>query len=285
MNQCSLLELQAYHPYLDTLTSLSDAHSSDPSHSSALLLTTVIYLAAPPSSPADQLRADLRLRLAPHIMRLRSAVMLHIPESFSALQALDLLAVHAPLGALPLQLVDPGETGLPRGQRLAASRIADTLQFANLFKILALDHITNLFNTPDIWLHMCFVADEGSVALGDEVPKRPDGFEKAVEVAVTMLLSANEGIWRDGLRPGSITALLGKLLTCSRLGRLREVYNGMAEMSSALGRAAREPDSDLVGLVTAQLRLSAANLEATDSRVDNLIGEQCFIFRWPSSQQ
>ncbi len=265
-------QLRTFHPYLEPLHFLFEAYLSSPSSSSTLLLSVVLYLASL-SLPPDQAATNLRTTLTPYIISLRDTIMLQLPESFLALKALDLLLTHAPLGALPLQLINPRLIGVAAGQSLAATHISESLAFPMLFKQINRGHCIGAWDSTDVWLYISLRAAEASIALEAEVTKRPAGLSEARDLAEAMMAAENADTWRRGLEVRDPAEALGKLAVCDRLARLGQVHDGIARIRGAMDAAAAEPNLDLVEAVVEELKYHSGRLEAIDSRFDALLGK------------
>ena len=217
---------------------------------------------------------SLRSILTSHITSLRAAIMLQLPVSFHALQALDLLAIHAPLGVLPLQLVKPTSLGIARGQIHASSIISESLAYASLFKQFRNSGIFHTWESADAWLYLSLRANEASSALEDEVTKRPATLNEARDLAEAMMTGANTEVWRSGLDGHDPAGVLGRLAICDRLARLGQVHDGIARIRGTMDAAAAEPNLDIVEAVVEELKYHSGRLEAIDGRFEAIVGEK-----------
>ena len=249
-----------------------NAYVSSPSLSTSLLVSVVVYLASL-ALPPDPALWNLRTALLPHITCVRDEIMLQLPGSFHALQALDILAMHAPLGALPLQLVNPRSLGVARGQILSINSISESLRFGNLFKTMIFSQVAYAWDLGDAWLYMSLRADEASGTLEDEVTRRPVSLSEVRDVAEAMMANENAGIWMGGLESQDYAGVLGKLAVCDRLARLGQAHDGLSRIREALDAAATEPNLDLVEAVIEELKYYGSRLEAIDSRFEAIVSE------------
>lgn len=272
-----MLRLQALHPYLDPLAAHFDRYATDASNCNSLLLSLVIYLASLALPTSDEL-TTLRTTLQPHIITLRDEILLTLPESFTALQCLDLLAVHAPLGVLPVQLANPRSLAVARGQIQAACHTSETLKFLTMLRHMrqvsrykgAVGH--QAVDEADYWLWISLVANTAGLVLEDESIKKPTHLQEAREYVDEYWGDDWHEIWSAGLHLFSPAQLIGRLSACDRVIRLTEVIDSALRIRGSLDAAATEPNYDLVGSTIEELKYLTERLDAIDARHDAIMG-------------
>ncbi|PWN53662.1 hypothetical protein IE53DRAFT_125366 [Violaceomyces palustris] len=127
-----------YFPHLPSLPNLLAQHTSAPTLSSALLLTTIYFISLRQCSGFADTK-QLKERLKVYIRQMGIQVMLTLPKSTYAVQALELLASYEPLDLMGIdhdlssldKLSVPGES-----QIVAAIHIAQLLKMNDSIELL-----------------------------------------------------------------------------------------------------------------------------------------------------
>ena len=259
------VRLRTFHPYLDPLTNLIEDHAKSPSRPSDLLLSLAFYLSSL-SFPNDLTFVRIRSSLAPHITRLRDWVLLHLPQDFAAIQALDLMSMHAPLGVLPLQTTNLNLLTVGRGLSAAALSISQVLSFHGLISRMMRIGLTVCWETTDCWLWLSLCLAEAALSLEDQLPRPPSSLAEARGLADTFLAREDLEFWRRGLLNGEMDGLVGRLSLCDRLVRFGHVHDTMASMRAALERAAADSSFDPVEAIVAEFKFFTQRLELLDER-------------------
>lgn len=269
---CSVAQLRVFHPHLDPLPELFATLARTPSSSISLLLALVVYLASL-ALPVDPIVDRLRKDLAPYILSLRDTTMLHLPQSFHALQALEMLSMHAPLGILPLQTGNPRTLAVARGQLSTALQIGQLLAFPAFIRtmIRATAGSQLCWQTTESWSWLSLCAAEAMLVLEDETPKKPVTLAEAHSLAETFL-SLDHDTWREEAVKNPASAV-GKLALCDRIERLVGVFDSLARLRNVLELSAQDPAHDTVGAVVAEMKQFTMTAETLDSRHDTLLGE------------
>jgi hypothetical protein len=220
----------------------------------------------------------MTIRYDPYITLLRDRVLVQLPSSFSAIQALELFSLHAPLGVLPLQDCDPRSLGVARGQHVAMSSISISLNFPGLIKTVATpQHPLSPWECSEAWLWFAMCCLEASIVLEDEVIRRPASLQAARELVDGFLDPSASHFWRMGLESKDPAELIGRLCVADRLSRLGEIHDSLERLRHALETAAQEPHFDPVDAIIEDLKYFARRLERLDQLHDAVLGESC---RW-----
>jgi hypothetical protein len=268
--------VRTFHPYLEPFSNLL-AYTTSTAPDELLLISTVIYLSSL-SLPNDDPVRRLRGSLIPYITLLRDRVLVQLPSSFSAIQALELFSLHAPLGVLPLQDCDPRSLGVARGQHVAMSSISISLNFPGLIKTVATpQHPLSPWECSEAWLWFAMCCLEASIVLEDEVIRRPASLQAARELVDGFLDPSASHFWRMGLESKDPAELIGRLCVADRLSRLGEIHDSLERLRHALETAAQEPHFDPVDAIIEDLKYFARRLERLDQLHDAVLGESC---RW-----
>jgi hypothetical protein len=273
--------LKIFHPYLDPFSTLL-GYTTSTAPDELLLISTVIYLCSL-TLPAEPTITNIRNALTPFIILLRDRVLVQLPTSFHAVQALELLSIHAPLGILPLQLTDPRSIAMARGQHVALAGIATKLNFSAFFKNILRGIPRDPWDQADCWLWLCVCCLDASVALEDEGIRRPASLQDARGLVENFLDPSSEHHWRMALESIDVSEVLGRLAVCDRLARLAEVHDSLERLRQALETAAQEPLFDAVEAITEELKYSFQRIEALDQRHDVILGKSSIKFALTSS--
>ena len=221
----------------------------------------------------------MRNTLTPYIVAGRDTHLLQLPLSFHAIQALELLSVHAPLGVLPLQTANPLTLAVGRGQINAATRISESIAFPMVMKRILQEGVARSFEMTDTWLWLSLCAAEANIALEDESTKRPASLTAARDLAEALMASESHELWQRSLDTRDAVEVLGRLALCDRLARLGRVHDALGRMNSAMEVATQEPNLDLVESLVEELKYYLGRVEAIDMRYDALICEPSLTAR------
>ncbi|WVQ96117.1 hypothetical protein IAU59_003219 [Kwoniella sp. CBS 9459] len=270
-------QLKTYHPHLETLPAMFDTYNAPGNQHGnpaiALLLATVVYLSSL-SLPADDDDAiqDLRASLTPYIGHLRDRILLRLPRSFPALQALDLLAIHCPLGILPHQHANLRTLAVARGQTVTIGHLMEAVQFNELVDtVLAGPGPAFAFECTDVWLWFGLVADRATVALEDLHPTRPDDLYKARRIVAEFsddYAERSSEFWQDGIRRGDYAALVGRLGICDKIARLDDVLSTLQRIKGALDTSSTDPTFDPVREIVGEFEGYDKRMEEIDRKHD-----------------
>ena len=271
----SVARLRTLHPYLETLPFLFANYTSDPCPSSALLLAVVIYISTLALPLEDELN-QLRDTLTPFIIALRDSILLQIPRSFLAIQALEILSVHAPLGVLPVQLISPRTLGVARGQVSTAVSISTAVNFPKLTR-----HLTSvsqiggpsIWNESDVWLWLSLCLAEGSMTLEDETSRKPASFAEAHEMVEEFWSPEFRSTWQTTIGAVGGAELISRLSVCDRISRVSEVLDSLARVRNGLETAAVDPTFDIVGATAEELKYVTERMNSIDTKHDAILGK------------
>jgi len=255
---------------------LFNNYTSDPSTPATLLLSLVLYLSSL-ALPTDEALSSLRSTLTPLITVLRDDVLLSLPQSFIAIQALDILAVHAPLGILPAQKTNPRALAVARGQIAAAMQIAAALNFSAMVR--SLTHVSRIeglqghmaWETTDNWLWLAMCVNEAAICLEDVQTKKPESLAEARGMVDEFWRDDYSEVWSVGLHVLSPPELVGRLAICDRIARLSEVIDSAVRLRSALDSAAMDPSLDIVEALVGEMKYLTERLDGIDAKHDAII--------------
>lgn len=268
----SFSRLRTFHAYLESFQTIWDRCTASPLCEDQLLLCMIIYLSSlplAPELPVTKLRAYLR----PRITCFRDRVLLHTPISFTTLQALELVSVHAPLGVVPLQLTDPRIVTVARGQIAALRFISSQVKFATFFQAIAEREGDNLWNQPDCLLYFYTTALDAGMALEDEAPHAPAALAEVRELAAQYLGESREYLWRNGQESIGAAGLVGRLGVFDRLCRLGEVIDSLDRLRKTIDTAAMDGEFNAVDAISDEFTLFAQKMDKCDQRHEAILGE------------
>ena len=262
----SVAQLQTFHPWLEPLDVLFADNSAYTDSSYKLLILAVVYVATV-SIPADPDGVEFRSATATLIDVLRDDMLIQLPKTVHAAQALELLSSHSPLGVIPLQPSNPRTLAVARGQASSAQAILSVLGYPTLIRnVTGYDTVSVGFNVDEVWTWLTVCADEAQMALEAENIVRPASLDQALDLAGKYLSPDRMKLWQDGRH-------VGRLAVCDRVCRLATVHEGYASMRGALDIAAGDPNFDLVGSINQQLQDLAGKFEGIDQRHDAIMSE------------
>jgi hypothetical protein len=260
-------QLRVFHPHLQPLPDLFKIHAASSDTSLTLLLATTIYLASW-SLPSDS-AGGVRTKLAPLISHLQHRVLVHRPTSFYALQALEVLSLHAPFGVLPYEYTDLGSLAPARGQVTIATSILDRLDIEVSCSSVSL---SSQWENPETWLLLGVHTAEARLVLEVKFPRKPRGLGNARGIASIFTAPENSILWRIH-EPDEAPAVLGRLAICDQLARLEELIDALARLRGILEKAAETPGFDATEPVTEEFKAFDRRLEEIDARHDEILGE------------
>ena len=273
-NHDSFDQLLILHPYLPSLQSLVDTHSTSPSIENTLLLYLVVFLAAlyAQSSPNIQ---QLRQILPSHIYTLREQVILQMPTTLPTLWALQLSYLFAPFGILPSQISQhPTHLDRLRGQEVAMRFISDKLGIlTNTFTLATLYGVESAFDSAELWTWFYQCAFESSQELEEEHPSMPLHLPDAHAHARSFLDATNERLWAMGLLDETKKVrTLGKLAICEKVVRAWIILEGITTMYKILDDIAGGGGEDMLQEFVRASDMANERLEYLDDRLSELLG-------------
>ena len=259
---CRVSKMQTFHPWLDTLDAIFLEFTRAPNGSSKVLLAVVLYLSSL-AKPHDSALANFRTSLVPLIIHLRDRTVLRLPRTCQSVQALELLALHAPFGILPLQLTDTRSPDIARGQIAAASVIASSLEWSSTFGDPESHHLSTTHDqdSPALWTWLALCADEAALALENETPLRPSFLDAATLLSRRFLQQEYVESWSKRPSEISVAQIIGRISVCDRITRLAVVHDGLAEILAGLNRSAVDRNFDLIGATVATIQQTLNSVE------------------------
>ena len=266
--------MRTFHPWLDSLPTLFDRYNADPSPSSDLLLSTVLHLASSSLPFATEAEA-LRRRLTPRILGLRDEIVVSLPRSLAALQALVLLSIHAPFGHLAFQSVDLGTLTVARGQGACALSLATAMQIPGMVKHLMSADVNSgtAFNDPHLWLWSDLSVSQAALAFEDEISEKPTCLSSVQEIADTFLSLDRIQLWRQAIEHNPVSIVVGRLAICDRIARLSAVHDSFGRLRQSLLASATEFGFDMVEATDVELNHLKRVLTEIDYKHDSILRE------------
>ncbi|WWC73543.1 uncharacterized protein I206_107515 [Kwoniella pini CBS 10737] len=266
-------QLKTYHPHLETLDDLYKRYAAAPDAPTKLLLSLVIYLTTL-SLPADEPIHQIRVLLTSYISHLRDRALLHQTRSFICLQAFELLAVHAPLGVLPLEPTSLKDLGVARGISVASRHLMGILEFDKLIdQVMSGPGFVFAFQCADFWLWASLIADQTALAFEDLKPTRPSDLSQAKSITDDFLnYNDRSRLWLDGINNGDIAILVGRLSICDRLARSEAVLDTMSRLRSSLDMSVGNTTFDPVNEILNEFENFERGMEVIDARHDAVMG-------------
>ncbi|ORX37820.1 hypothetical protein BD324DRAFT_623449 [Kockovaella imperatae] len=263
-------QLQTFHPWLDSLDVLFSDHRADTDPAYKLLLSLVVFIASL-SLPIDPVFINMRSTLSPIINTLRDDVMIQLPRSVHAAQALEMLSLHAPLGVLPIKSVNPRTLSVARGQASSGMLIISSLDYPTKVRnSTAYDTMTGGFHVDEVWTWMSLCAAEAGMALENESPPRPQSLDEARDLAERYLSPDRLDMWKS-TNSVPVSNLIGRLSVCDRLCRIGAVHDAYGSLRGALDVAAADTTFDLVTHVNHQVQDLTQRFEEMDRRHDAIM--------------
>ncbi|ORX36357.1 hypothetical protein BD324DRAFT_651597 [Kockovaella imperatae] len=264
-----VLSLKTHHPWLPSLSDLLREY--DPktcSEPASLLLALVIYLA---STSIPSQTQQLRSTLIPLVTTLRSSVLLHVPLSLAAVQALQLLTFHAPFGTLPWEKVNYHSLSVGRGQLGSALSIHSALGSRAFNLHFDMDPIL-LWDNPQFWLWMCLVADQGRLVLEDETTevRLPSQLSQAKVLVDRIMVPSTYDVWGNASSETDSAELVGKLGVCNRIVRLAAALDTICKFHQSLLSLADDGFHDHVAHVMQDLDEYNSQLRGIEQEHDHI---------------
>lgn len=243
-----------------------------------LLLSTSLYLSSLGCPLAGE---TIRLRdtLSPYIYALRDSVMNQLPHLFCAVQALEMLAVHAPFGVLPLDTTTLSSVALARGTISTAKTILAEMNAIGLVRSMVRAGHLHAFNIPDVWTWLATCSMEAQYRLEDEVIRVPADFMEARQIAETFFEKDDMSFWLRGVRPGDDVEQLSRLSTCDEIVRLGIVLDFTTRTRDSLEAAFKDPTFDLVPAIDSMFKYTLKQMEKEDHRHEAILGESMLSCR------
>ncbi|WVQ75062.1 hypothetical protein IAR50_004671 [Cryptococcus sp. DSM 104548] len=266
-------QLRTYHPHLDDLDTMMIEYRRNPEPTIALLIATVVYLASAVLPPDATVR-NLRNALDAYIYQRRDTLLLHHPNTFFALQALELFMAHCPFGVLPLQPTNLQNLGVAKGLTAAARAISAQLSFEQLVKqLLSGPGIKHNFYCGDLWLWLSLIASEAAAMLEESNPHKPKQLADARAITDSFLSLTDIGtcLWQGSIGEEDMSVLVGKLALCDKVARLEEVLDGMARIKGVLEHSTTDPNVDPVGGILTEFDEYTRRTEIVDLRYDAMM--------------
>lgn len=260
-------QLRTYHPHLQPLPDLFSILREGPNDQCVrLLLASSLYVASQ-SLGVDPEAQRLREALAPAIQNLQHNVLAHQPSSFHAIQAFELLAMHAPFSpVLPFQIADPTSLGPARGVVGVALSIANTLNFNAL-----VNGPLERWPNPDFWLWLGLRAAEAQMAFEEERPRKPPLLGEARALTWALTLPENDQQWLSAASIDNPAELLGKLAISDRLARLDELHDTYSRIRGVLETVTNVANFAATQAITEELEFYDSRLLEIDGRHDKVI--------------
>jgi hypothetical protein len=260
-------QLRTLHPHLQPLSDLFSLHREMPDDIAVQLLLAASVYVSLQALPWDSDARNVQDDLAPFVAHLTNLVLAQHPTSFHAIQALEVLALHAPLTpALPFQLADTRTVAPARGLISAARNISEQLNF-NAFVNSRVERWPN----PDYWLWLGLRVVESQAALEDERARKPALLAESRLSSAAMINPDSEALWLSPLSRDDPAELLGKLTICDRLARLDELHDCLGRLRGALDNAANIVNFKAATAVVDELQYYAYRMAAVDARHDDVL--------------
>ncbi|WWC92926.1 uncharacterized protein L201_007889 [Kwoniella dendrophila CBS 6074] len=271
--QHGFTQLKTFHPHLDTFDQVYTTYNNSPDFAVSLLLSVLLYLSSL-SLQSDEPVQHLRTTLTPYISYLRDRVLLQLTRSFAALQALDLLSVHAPLGVLPLQPTSLKDLAVARGMTLSGKCLMETLEFSRLIdQIMIGPGLVFAFECTDFWLWCSLIADQASITFEDFEPLKPSKLNEARRITENIMnYKERSDVWQDGISQGDIAVLVGRLSICDKLARFEEMLDTMSRIRGTLDISSRNSNFDPVRAILNEFESFERRMEDVDRRHDTIMG-------------
>lgn len=236
-----------------------------------LLVALTLYLSTLglPASAGQRLRDTL----TPYIYALRDSVLLHMPANFATLQALELFALHAPLGILPFDTTSLSSLAPSRGIIQAASAVATELNVSLMIRTMSRMGHVHLWLSTDTWTWLSSCVAEANSKLEDQVARPPASLADARAIAEGFWEGDDMDVWRKGASMVDEADFLGRLYVCDRLLRVAEVLDSLGRSRGVLETVAKEPTFDVTNAIDAEFKFVASRMEALDAKHQAIYGQ------------
>lgn len=253
------------------MSTLLSPPSDDLGPSRPLLASLVIYLStlAMPATSGQRIREIL----TPYIYVLRDTVIQELPQDFHTLQALELLAVHAPFGILPFDSTRLTSLTLNRGTITVASAVAVELGAGLMVRsMLRMGHL-HAWLATDVWTWLSTCAAEAYSKFENEVSRSPPSLGEAKSIAGIFYEDAEFELWRKAVGIADEADFIGRLYVCDRVLQLAEVLESLARSRDIVEAVAQDPTFDATAATLAEFKYSISRLEALDNKFHAIYSE------------
>lgn len=268
-------KLRTYHPHLVPLQNLLSSTDEAAGPSRPLLISISVYLSTLVLAPSVGQR--LREVLTPYIYALRDAVLQQLPQSFTTLQALELLAIHAPFGVLPLDSTRLSSLVLSRGTITTAASIATELGAGMMVRTMLRLGNTHTWMGTDTWTWLSTCAAEAAYKLEDEIARAPTNLAEARNLAEMFYDPEDLDIWRKGVSIVDEADFVGRLHVCDKLLRTAEVLDSLARSRAILENASKDPGYEATDAMEAEFKYAFARMESLDHKHDAIYSEYSLV--------
>ena len=277
----SVVSLMSLHPWLPSLQTLFDLWTTERSDSTSLLLALVVYLA---SCSIPRSTFMLRKTLSRYISAWRDRVSAALPSSLSALQAMELLSSHAPLGALPWDSINYRTMLVAQGQVAGASAILVSAD--SPVPTPAPDgDVDRLWHSDATWLWLSLIMTEARIALeaDEQYVSTPSRLAVAGALARRFVCQDLHYLWTMRTDEAGLARLLGKLSICDGLLRVELAHECLKRIRSALEALLWNPIYDMVSEIEQVFQYDEERQNSIAADYDAVAGEfagetvaQCF---------
>jgi hypothetical protein len=189
------------------------------------------------------------------------------------MQALELLAVHAPYGILPLDSTRLSSIALARGTILAASFVASQLNVALMVQTMRQMGAFHRWIASDTWTWLSTCAAEAAYKLEDEVAKAPPSLADARAVAEAMYDPNDRDCWLRGAGAVDEADFVGRVHVCDKLLRTAEVLDSLARSRNILETSAKDRTFDATEAMEAEFKYVFARLDDLDQKHEAILSK------------
>jgi hypothetical protein len=264
-------KLRTYHPHLVPLCDMLNSTDDAAGPSRPLLISVSAYLSTLVLAPSVGQR--VREVLTPYIYALRDAVLQQLPQSFMTLQAIELLAFHAPFGVLPLDSTRLSSLVLSRGITTIAASVCTDLNAGLMVRQLLRISDTHAWMATDTWTWLSTCAIEAAYKLEDEVTRIPANLPDARNMAEMFFDPDDLDIWRKGVSIVDEADFVGRLHVCDKLLRTAEVLDSLSRSRAILETAAKDPHYDATEAMEGEFKYAFSRMERLDNKHDAIYSE------------
>ena len=263
-------KLRTYHPHLVPLQNMLSATDEAAGLSRPLLISVSVYLSTLVLAPSVGQR--LREVLTPYVYALRDAVLQQLPQSFTTLQALELLSVHAPFGVLPLDSTRLSSLVLNRGTIASASSVSAEINAGAMIRSLFRLGNLQTWMATDTWTYLSSCAAEAANKLEDEISRAPTNLADARNLAEVFYDPEDLEIWRKGVGIVDEADFVGRLHVCDKMLRTAEVLDSLSRSRAILENAAKDVNFDATEAIDVEFKYAFSRLEDLDRKHDAIYG-------------
>lgn len=266
--------LRTYHPHLQDLDHLFDLLKRHPDDISMQFLLCVAVFIGAQSLPQDAEMRRIRDQLGDVVTTLLLLVLSQRPESFYAIQALEIFSLYAPFApALPYCLTDPRTLAQGKGIVEASRQISDALNFSSL----VLQCRFEPWGNPDFWLWAGVRVAEAQSVLEAARPRKPADLAAARKGVDPVW--KNDSLWAAAAVGDNAVENLGKLSVCDRLYRADDLHNSLQRLYSILDVVVTDPSHSPVPMILHEVESFHATMVQQDARHDQILA----ILKLPST--